>query len=70
MQEEYVKNDYHKPSDNVRPDWDMSGTVQDAHYYFLLGYKVTQAEKYPEWKPGTEFKAVRDAQVKPAGAKR
>jgi len=66
MQEEYTRNDYHKPSDNVRPDWDMSGAVQDLQYYFLVAYRVAQAEKYPEWKPGTEFKAIRDAQVKPA----
>jgi Zn-dependent M28 family amino/carboxypeptidase len=67
MEEEYTRNDYHKPSDNVRPDWDMSGAVQDLEYYFQVAYRVAQAEKFPEWKPGTEFKAVRDAQVKPEG---
>ena len=25
----YTTNDYHKPSDTVRPDWDMSGAAQD-----------------------------------------
>jgi Zn-dependent M28 family amino/carboxypeptidase len=66
MQEEFTKDDYHKPSDNVRPDWDMSGAVQDLQYYFLVAYRVAQADRFPEWKPGTEFKAIRDAQVKPA----
>lgn len=70
VQEEYTRNDYHKPSDNIRPDWDMSGAVQDLQYYFLVGYRVAQAQKYPEWKPGTEFKALRDAMTKPARAPR
>jgi Zn-dependent M28 family amino/carboxypeptidase len=65
VQEEFTKNDYHKPSDNVRPDWDMSGAAQDLQYYFQVAYRVAQAEKYPEWKPGTEFKAKRDA-MRPA----
>ena len=28
----FTANDYHKPSDEVRPDWDMSGAVQDLQY--------------------------------------
>ena len=48
----------------VRPDWDLSGAVQDLQYYWLVGYQVAQAPKYPEWKPGTEFKALRDAMMK------
>jgi len=63
-QEEYIANDYHKPSDMVRPDWDLSGAVEDLQYYWLVGYKVAQAPKYPEWKPGTEFKALRDAMMR------
>jgi Zn-dependent M28 family amino/carboxypeptidase len=69
IQEEYTKNDYHKPSDNVRADWDLSGAVQDLQFYFQVAYRVAQADKFPEWKPGTEFKAIRDAQVKPARPK-
>jgi Zn-dependent M28 family amino/carboxypeptidase len=52
----YTANDYHKPSDTVRPDWDMSGAVQDLQYYWMLGYRLAQAEKYPQWKPGSGFK--------------
>ena len=52
----YTTNDYHKPSDTVRPDWDMSGAVQDLQYYWMLGYRLAQAEKFPQWKPGAGFK--------------
>ncbi|HZT61271.1 MAG TPA: M28 family metallopeptidase [Pyrinomonadaceae bacterium] len=62
--DEYTANDYHKPSDEVKPDWDLSGAVEDAQLLFVVGYDVAQADKYPEWKPGTEFKAKRDAMMK------
>lgn len=60
----FTANDYHKPSDKVRPDWDMSGAVQDLQYYWMIGYRVAEADKYPQWKPGTEFKATREAMLK------
>jgi Zn-dependent M28 family amino/carboxypeptidase len=67
LKEEYTAKDYHKPSDNVRSDWDMTGAVQDLQYYWMVGYRVAQADRYPQWKPGTEFKATREAQLKAAG---
>lgn len=68
VREEYNERDYHKPSDEVRPDWDLSGAVEDLQFFFTVGYRVAQADKYPEWKPGTEFRAKREAQLK-AGTK-
>ncbi|MDQ3744888.1 MAG: M28 family metallopeptidase [Acidobacteriota bacterium] len=62
--DEYTNNDYHKPSDEIKPDWDLSGAIEDAQLLFVVGYDVAQADKYPEWKPGTEFKAKRDAMLK------
>lgn len=62
--EEYTTNDYHKPSDEVKPDWDLSGAVEDLQLLWQVGYRVAQGEKYPEWKPGNEFKAKRDAMMK------
>ena len=60
----YTEHDYHKPSDEVKPDWDLSGAVEDLRVFMEVGYSVAQTDKYPEWKPGTEFKAKRDAMVK------
>ncbi len=62
--EEYTANDYHKPSDEVKPDWDLSGAVEDAQLLFTVGYNVANADRLPEWKPGNEFKAKRDATMK------
>jgi Zn-dependent M28 family amino/carboxypeptidase len=60
----YTEHDYHKPSDEVKPDWDLSGAVDDLRIFFEVGDKVAQAATFPEWKPGTEFKAKRDAMMK------
>jgi len=62
--DEYTENDYHKPSDQVKPDWDLSGAVEDLQAFFQVGYRVAQTDRWPEWKPGTEFKAKRDSVVK------
>jgi len=59
--DEYTSRDYHKVTDEVKPDWDLTGAVEDAQLLTIIGYRVAQDDKYPEWKPGTEFKAKRDA---------
>jgi Zn-dependent M28 family amino/carboxypeptidase len=59
--EDYTKNHYHKVSDEVRKDWDLAGAAEDAGLMFKVGYRVSQGDTLPEWKAGTEFKAVRDA---------
>ena len=64
----YTAENYHKPSDKIQPDWDMSGAVQDAQLYFLVGYRVANSDAMPEWKPGTEFKAKRDAALRSAAS--
>ncbi len=60
---EYTTNDYHKPSDEVKPDWDLSGAVEDGQMLFEVGYRVAQSRTWPAWKPGTEFKAKREAML-------
>ena len=62
--EEFTAHDYHKPSDEIKPDWDLSGAVEDLQLLFQAGYEVAQAKTFPEWKPGTEFKARRDEMLK------
>jgi Zn-dependent M28 family amino/carboxypeptidase len=62
--DEYTVNDYHKPSDEVKPDWDLSGAVEDTRVLFKVGYMVSQTTAMPTWKEGTEFKAKRDAMLK------
>jgi Zn-dependent M28 family amino/carboxypeptidase len=58
--DEYTNRDYHAPSDEVKPDWDLAGAVDDAKLFLVMGYRIANADKYPEWKPGNEFKSIRD----------
>jgi Zn-dependent M28 family amino/carboxypeptidase len=62
--DEYDSTDYHQATDEVRPDWDLSGAVQDVQLLFEVGYQVANGDKFPEWKVGSEFKAKRDAILK------
>ncbi|MBI3401594.1 MAG: M28 family peptidase [Acidobacteria bacterium] len=62
--DDWTANRYHTPKDVVLPDWDLTGTREDLKVLFAVGYRVAQADKYPEWKPGNEFKAKREAQLK------
>jgi Zn-dependent M28 family amino/carboxypeptidase len=62
--DEFDLHDYHQVSDEVKPDWDLSGAVQDVQLLFLVGYDVANGDKFPEWKPGNEFKPKRDAMTR------
>jgi Zn-dependent M28 family amino/carboxypeptidase len=62
--ERFAAENYHQPSDAVSPDWDLSGAVQDLQYYWMVGYRVAQADQVPQWKPGSEFQSKRAAQFK------
>jgi Zn-dependent M28 family amino/carboxypeptidase len=62
--DEYTNEDYHKVSDEIKPDWDLAGAVEDLELLFLVGWRVAESERFPEWKPGTEFKALREEMLK------
>ena len=68
---EYTEKRYHKPQDEIQPDWDMTGAVEDLKLFLTMGYRIAEAQKFPEWKPGNEFRAIREKQMKqpPAAAK-
>lgn len=61
---EYIANDYHKVSDEIKPDWDLSGAVEDLRVLLRVGLAVAEDDNYPEWKPGSEFKSRRDQMLK------
>jgi Zn-dependent M28 family amino/carboxypeptidase len=62
--DEFDSTDYHQVTDEVRPDWDLSGAVQDVQLLFEVGYEVANGDKFPEWKPRSEFKAKRESMLK------
>ena len=55
----YEETDYHQPSDELRPDWDFTGAVEDTQLLFYLGVKVAEGKNMPSWNPGDEFEGAR-----------
>ncbi len=64
MRRRYTVERYHKPQDEFDPSWDLSGAVEDLRLLVLVGYRVATEDQWPEWYPGTEFKAKREAMLK------
>ena len=61
MEQEYIRNRYHKPSDNYQPEkWNLEGIAEDAALGFSVGYKIATSEVFPRWKRGSEFKKIRE----------
>jgi Zn-dependent M28 family amino/carboxypeptidase len=67
--DEYVARDYHKVSDEVKPDWDLGGAVQDLQLLLRVGLAVAEDADYPQWKPGSEFRARREWMLRDPGLK-
>src|SRR5262245_12862375 len=55
-QDEYTQKNYHKVTDEVKADWDLSGAAEDASLMVELGHRITEGEAYPRWKPDSEFR--------------
>ena len=64
VRDEWTNTRYHTPKDVVLPNWDLAGTNEDLRVFFAVGYRVAQADRFPEWKPGNEFRAKREAMLK------
>ena len=45
--DEFDSKDYHQVTDQVNPDWDLAGAVQDVDLLFEVGYQVANADKFP-----------------------
>jgi Zn-dependent M28 family amino/carboxypeptidase len=60
----YTAEYYHKPADTIKPDWDLSGAVEDCQLYFQVGFRIANDARMPEWRPGAEFKAIRDESLR------
>lgn len=59
----YTTNNYHKPSDEYDPTWDLTGMLDDLHLLFEVGHQLANSGDFPNWREGTEFKAKRDADM-------
>jgi Zn-dependent M28 family amino/carboxypeptidase len=67
--DEYTASDYHKVTDEVKPDWNLEGAIEDLQLLFQVGYRVAQSPDMPEWKQGSEFKELRDKMMRTSGSR-
>ncbi len=59
--EAFTRNRYHQPTDEWSDEWNFGSAVADIAVLYALGRDLATSVRWPEWSPGSEFKAVRDA---------
>lgn len=65
LQDEYTAKYYHKPSDSYDAErWNLEGAVDDVQLLYHVGKRLSDSEVWPNWKEGSEFKAIREAYMK------
>ncbi|MET0795166.1 MAG: M28 family peptidase [Polyangiaceae bacterium] len=52
---------YHQPSDQLGPDWNFDGMIEDARFGFLAALQIANSTQLPTWNAGDEFEAARHA---------
>lgn len=65
--DDYTGNCYHQACDAWDDSWNLDGAVQDIELFRTIGDELARSAKWPSWKDGSEFKAIRDAS---AGARK
>jgi len=57
----YTGQCYHQACDAVDATWKLDGAAQDVDLMLAIGQDLATSTRWPQWKPGSEFKSVRDA---------
>ena len=60
LREEYTAKQYHQPKDEWSESLDFTGEAQDVELLYNVGRSLATSTRWPEWKAGSEFKALRD----------
>ena len=58
--DEYTEKRYHQPDDEWLPEYDLTGQAQDIELVHRIGRDLANSSRWPDWKPNSEFKALRD----------
>lgn len=58
---DYTARCYHQPCDAWSADWDLRGAAQDVALLHAMGRDLAESRDWPDWREGSEFKAVRAA---------
>ncbi|WPV67758.1 M28 family metallopeptidase [Chitinophaga sp. LS1] len=55
----YGRDRYHSPFDQFDDTWELSGMVEDIRFLFDVGETLANEERFPEWRPASEFRSKR-----------
>jgi Zn-dependent M28 family amino/carboxypeptidase len=58
-QEAFNDTNYHQPSDQYDPAWDLAGGVNDMRLLAQLGWRIAQQPEMPKYNAGDQFGEVR-----------
>jgi Zn-dependent M28 family amino/carboxypeptidase len=59
--DEYTAQRYHQPADEYDPKtWNLEGGLEDIEIICAVGLRLADSHGWPQWKTGSEFKAIRD----------
>lgn len=58
--DEYTAQRYHQPADEYDSTWNLEGGLQDIEVVYEIGRRLAYDHEWPQWKSGSEFKAIRD----------
>ena len=61
QRDRYTAEDYHKPSDEVKDWYELSGMVQGLELFYEMGRTLAEGESWPAWSETSEFRATREA---------
>ena len=59
--QDYERNRYHGPQDELDASWNWDGIASDLQLYYAVGRDLATSRAWPNWNPGDEFRAARDA---------
>ena len=59
QQNHYTEVNYHQPSDEYDPNWNLDGMVDDALLGYWTGLAIANSDEMPVWNVGDEFEAAR-----------
>jgi Zn-dependent M28 family amino/carboxypeptidase len=60
LRDAYTAAHYHRPSDEYDDTWVLDGAIADLKLLFQVGKRLAFTDKWPGWKEGSEFKAIRE----------
>ncbi|HEX2780887.1 MAG TPA: M28 family peptidase [Gemmatimonadaceae bacterium] len=56
QEEDYTEHRYHQPSDEYKPNFDLTGAAQLSQIVYRLGLKLANDTAWPSWARDAEFK--------------